>query len=137
MIYTILLLIGILLVIISFTYIMREEKRKDKKYKYIEEIYLDIIKHSETSAKIIEEFEFLVDSSMDKIENKFENLDHNEQHKTVEGDCLFEDKYIEEAENEDIAKIFELKNIGLTNEEIAKKLDRGVREIDLILKMKK
>ncbi|HHV27262.1 hypothetical protein FYJ27_04410 [Anaerosalibacter bizertensis] len=136
MVYTILLLIGILLVIISFTYIMREEKRKDKKYKYIEEMYLDIKKHEEMSIKIMEEFEMLVNSSIDKIENKFENLNDNEQYRTKEEEYLFkEDKYTEE--NEEIAKIFELKNIGLTNKEIAKKLNRGVREIDIILKMRK
>lgn len=136
MVYTILLLIGILLVIISFTYIIREEKRKDKKYKYIEEMYLDIKKHEEMSIKIMEEFEMLVNSSIDKIENKFENLNDNEQYRTKEEEYLFkEDKYTEE--NEEIAKIFELKNIGLTNKEIAKKLNRGVREIDIILKMRK
>ncbi|MBW4828711.1 MAG: hypothetical protein KZY61_06110 [Clostridiaceae bacterium] len=136
MIYTILLLIGILLVIISFIYIMREEKRKDKKYKYIEEIYLDIEKHNEMSKKIMEEFEMLVNSSIDKIENKFENLSDNEEYRTREKNYLFkENKCIEE--NEDISKIFELKDIGLTNEEIAKKLNRGVREIDIILKIKK
>lgn len=136
MVYTILLLIGILLVIISFTYIMREEKRKDKKYKYIEEMYLDIKKHEEMSIKIMEEFEMLVNSSIDKIENKFESLNDNEQYRTKEEEYLFkEDKYTEE--NEEIAKIFELKNIGLTNKEIAKKLNRGVREIDIILKMRK
>lgn len=136
MVYTILLLIGILLVIISFTYIIREEKRKDKKYKYIEEMYLDIKKHEEMSMKIMEEFEMLVNSSIDKIENKFENLNDNEQYRTKEEEYLFkEDKYTEE--NEEIAKIFELKNIGLTNKEIAKKLNRGVREIDIILKMRK
>lgn len=32
-------------------------------------------------------------------------------------------------------KVLELKNIGLTNEEISKKLDRSVREIDIILKL--
>lgn len=136
MVYTILLLIGILLVIISFTYIIREEKRKDKKYKYIEEMYLDIKKHEEMSMKIMEEFEMLVNSSIDKIDNKFENLNDNEQYRTKEEEYLFkEDKYTEE--NEEIAKIFELKNIGLTNKEIAKKLNRGVREIDIILKMRK
>lgn len=136
MVYTILLLIGILLVIISFTYIIREEKRKDKKYKYIEEMYLDIKKHEEMSMKIMEEFEMLVNSSIDKIDNKFENLNDNEQYRTKEEEYLFkEDKYTEE--NEKIAKIFELKNIGLTNKEIAKKLNRGVREIDIILKMRK
>lgn len=34
-------------------------------------------------------------------------------------------------------KIVELKSIGLTNEEIARKLGRGVREIDIILKLYK
>ena len=34
-------------------------------------------------------------------------------------------------------KVIELKNIGLTNEEIAKKLGKGIREVDIILKMNK
>ena len=32
-------------------------------------------------------------------------------------------------------KVFELKNIGMDNKEIAQKLNRGIREVEIIIKM--
>ncbi|MCR2042742.1 DUF6115 domain-containing protein [Anaerosalibacter massiliensis] len=134
MIYIVLLFIGIILVIISFIYILKIEKEKDEKYNYIEEMYLEIKKYNNKSMEIMEEFEELVDLSISNIENTLEDKNKEKQSISNKKNNLFESKnYL--TEKSQIDKILELKKIGLTNEEIAKKLNKGIREIDIILKV--
>ena len=134
MIYIVLLFIGIILVIISFIYILKIEKEKDEKYNYIEEMYLEVKKYNNKSMEIMEEFEELVDLSISNIENTLEDKNKEKQSISNKKNNLFESKnYL--TEKSQIDKILELKKIGLTNEEIAKKLNKGIREIDIILKV--
>jgi hypothetical protein len=80
----------------------------------------------------IEDFGEFIDLTL----NKINNIDNKVNRKS-------ESYYIEEIvnntnnenDNSLYIKIIELKRIGLTKEEIAKKLNKGVREVDIILKM--
>lgn len=71
----------------------------------------------------------------DSYEFKRDNLSIDDvKSNKISRQILFND--IENKNNINYAeKVIELKNIGLTNEEIAKKLEKGIREVDIILKM--
>jgi hypothetical protein len=91
--------------------------------------------------------------------NSFEKVFHDKIEPTVKSENLFSDdnlktylsneRIIKSTENEEnghrhdnmnssdniLKKINELREIGLSNQEVAKKLGKGIREIDIILKM--
>lgn len=138
MTYLVLLSIGIILVIVSLIYIKKEERENNSRYANIEKMYLEIKSYSDISVKVMEEYEKLVDLSMDKIESTLEIKDENKNYNLKEKRNFFKrENKLEEDEDVDVEKVLELKDIGLNNKEIARKLNKGIREVDIILKMNK
>lgn len=139
MIYKILLIIGIFLVIISLIYIKKANKEEEERHNEIVRIYSEINEYRLYFTELIDNIESLVDSTIDKINTnseKIKNIDID-KHKIEEKNKtnLF-NVYDESNDKEDLTeKVLTLNEIGLDNREIAKKMGRGVREIDIILNM--
>jgi len=139
MIYKILLIVGIFLVIISLIYIKKANKEEKERHNEIVRIYSEINEYRLYFTELIDNIESLVDSTIDKINTnseKIKNIDID-KHKIEEKNKtnLF-NVYDESNDKEDLTeKVLTLNEIGLDNREIAKKMGRGVREIDIILNM--
>ncbi|WP_132995880.1 DUF6115 domain-containing protein [Sporanaerobacter acetigenes] len=139
MIYRILLIIGIFLVIISLIYIKKINKGEEERYNEIVGMYSDINEYRRYSTELMDNIESLVDSTIVKINNNSEKVkyididDHEVEEKNKINLFNVSDKF---NNNEDLTeKVLALNGIGLNNKEIAQKLGRGVREIDIILNM--
>lgn len=139
MIYRILLIIGIFLVIISLIYIKKINKGEEERYNEIVGMYSDINEYRRYSTELMDNIESLVDSTIVKINNNSEKVkyididDHEVEEKNKINLFNVSDKF---NNNEDLTeKVLTLNGIGLNNKEIAQKLGRGVREIDIILNM--
>ncbi len=126
-------IIGITLVLYSIFIIKKDiSMNKNDEEEIITNEYLekeiDIKDYYEFKDEIVEDFDLLMDSKvqLSKIEDK--EIPIVQDQKTN----LKDDKINPLHKN-----IMELQSIGLSNEEIAKKMGRGVREIDIILKIYK
>ncbi|WP_313756538.1 hypothetical protein [Tissierella sp.] len=129
MISIILSTIGLILIIYSIHIIRKDlinSKDKNNDLNLIEE---RVKEYYNLTENMVEEFSEIIHSKLEIInmENKksIERQLHN-----IEEDNL-NNFNINPLHN----KIIELESIGLTKEEIARKLDKGIREIEIILKM--
>ncbi|MCF6464708.1 DUF6115 domain-containing protein [Clostridium sp. Cult2] len=149
MLTIILNIIGLLFIIVSLVIINKISKEEKSLYEEIVLIYQDIKYYSHSVENLIKSFDDLIGNSL----NKFETL-QKDNSKVVGGEDskdVVHNEYNNWEENnknllegitkEDIGdveikdKIFELKQLGFSNEEIAKRLNKGVREVDIIIKM--
>lgn len=136
----IILMIGILITLVSLYFIIKNDNSEKKYYEEILSIYEEIKKYDELSRDTMAQMDGLIKSTInllndDSYEFKRDNLSIDDvKSNKISRQILFND--IENKNNINYAeKVIELKNIGLTNEEIAKKLEKGIREVDIILKM--
>ena len=97
----------------------------------------------------LDSFDELLETSLNKVETlqkkTLKRIEPNESGKNYLNDEQSQQKYkkiifenpnkIENEAKELYYKAIELKNIGLSNEEIAKKLNKGIREVEIIIKM--
>jgi len=142
MMVKIILLIGILITLISLYFIIKNDNSEKKYYEEILSIYEEIKKYGELSRDTMAQIDGLIKSTSNLLnDNSYESkrdassID-DAKSSQISKQILFND--IEDKNNINYAeKVIELKNIGLTNEEIAKKLGKGIREVDIILKMNK
>ncbi|SHD77044.1 DUF6115 domain-containing protein [Schnuerera ultunensis] len=149
MLTIILNVIGLLCIIISLVCINRTLKREKELYEDIVLIHKDIKYYSQTVEYIVNSFDELIENSLNKMDSLqrqgTNSMDSDESkggiysiNKTGEKDktSLLDESGEENNDNEDInIKVLELKELGLSNEEIAKKLNKGIREVDIIIKM--
>lgn len=140
MMVKIILMIGILITLVSLYFIIKNDNSEKKYYEEILSIYEEIKKYDELSRDTMAQMDGLIKSTInllndDSYEFKRDNLSIDDvKSNKISRQILFND--IENKNNINYAeKVIELKNIGLTNEEIAKKLEKGIREVDIILKM--
>lgn len=122
-------IIGIILVLYSIIIIKKDNQVKLTDNKTFKE---DIDKNNyyEFNNETSEDFNLLMDS---KVQSKLEN-DQLQINNTVTP--IIKSQMINSLDdnmNPLHKKIMELKSIGLDNSEIAKKMGKGVREIDIIL----
>lgn len=122
-------IIGIILVLYSIIIIKKDNQVKLTDNKTFKE---DIDKNNyyEFNNETSEDFDLLMDS---KVQSKLEN-DQLQINNTVTP--IIKNQMINSLDdnmNPLHKKIMELKSIGLDNSEIAKKMGKGVREIDIIL----
>lgn len=122
-------IIGIILVLYSIIIIKKDNQVKLTDNKIFKE---DIDKNNyyEFNNETSEDFDLLMDS---KVQSKLEN-DQLQINNTVTP--IIKSQMINSLDdnmNPLHKKIMELKSIGLDNSEIAKKMGKGVREIDIIL----
>ena len=142
MMIKIILMVGILITFISLYFIIKNDNSEKKYYEEILSIYEEIKKYGELSRDTMAQMDGLIKSTInllndDSYEFKRDTLSIDDvKSNQISKQILFND--IENKNNINYAeKVIELKNIGLTNEEIAKKLEKGIREVDIILKMNK
>ena len=140
-------IIGIILVIYSIIIIKKDiATKQDFEENIINKDFLEQsignLKEYQFNDENVEVFDLLMDNKI-QLSNIKQNETNNESkvekpyNKTI---AIVQDNIIN-SKDDGISplhkKIMELESIGLNNEEIAKKLGRGVREIDIILKIYK
>lgn len=146
MLNIILNIIGITLVLYSIYIIKRDMSKKKvieakKPTKPYDEPMDDLVKeYYESIGQVSEDFDFIMDDKIQAL--NYEDIDSQEEseEKIMDINPIIKDERTiakDEHINPLHKKIMELEYIGLSNEEIAKKLGRSIREIDIVLKVHK
>ncbi len=149
MITIILNIIGLICILISLIFIKRNSKKEMDIYEEIISIHNNVKDYSIAINNTLSNFDALMDSSLKKIETMEKNIIVDDVYKTQVKEPIENIKsynkhskiILEEpianntTTNKSYNKVLDLKKIGLSNEEIAKNLDMGIREVEIILKM--
>lgn len=161
----VMILIGVIFILISIVFLASHAKKEKAIYDEILEKYNDIKEYSNTIEQIVDNLDKLIDSFLTRYNNSPKDIvksgpiidyksDENESKSlsvtsNYEKDIQIDERIDEikskeedpiEDEKEDVKEdinktIINLKKQGLSNQEIAKKLSKGIREIDIITKM--
>lgn len=139
MLNIVLSLIGIVLIIYSI-YIIKKDLLKDKiAVKELHSIEKNVKKHSNHTNEITSDFNELVEAKIEKIDIKAKEENRTFKKENSGKNKENQDFIISNDSNKKIdpihKKILELLEIGLTKEEIAKKMNKGIREVEIILRM--
>lgn len=139
---------GLLCIVVSLIIINNISKEEKELYEEILLIYEDVKYCSSAMENIFSSFDDLIETSLNNLEtyqkkhltimdkeyverdnySSDNNLDQNEKN-------ILDDSEEDNSNKEINRKIFQLKKQGLSNEQIAKKLNKGIREVDIIIKM--
>ncbi len=152
---SILILIGLGCMFFAVIFISKHSKKETEIYSDILIKYKDIKDYSDTMEQIVDNLDKLIDSFLDKhnaLQNNMEvssrttiDVENSKDEKKADSISITED--VSEENNEIMQKKYEnkkkdlndqvreLKKLGFSNHEIAKKLGKGIREIDIISKM--
>ena len=134
-------IIGLFLIIISIVLIKKTSDREIAIYKEILIIESNIKSYSELIENILNNFDKLMDSSLDKLKAIEKQNIYNTNTKKTKNINLTKNKILaeESIEDGDVNKVYneiiKLSEIGLNSEEIAKKLNVGIREVEIFLKI--
>lgn len=134
-------IIGLILIIYSISIIKKDLSNKEKTKDDLSLMEKRIKEYYNLTEEIVEEFDEIIDSKLEMIykENDIINTNPSKIHNTnsEEDTPLTNNKVNNNNKDTNLFynKVIELKRIGLTNEEIAKKLNKGIREVEIILKM--
>lgn len=139
MLNIILNIIGLILVIFSIYLIFRDIRKQNKLVSDLDSIENKLKEYYNFTEEIAENFDDIIEYKLDTIDNKINNkILKDIKNKDIEDKNI----KVEDNESNEISniipihkKVIELKEIGLTKEEIAKKLNKGIREIEIILKI--
>lgn len=126
-------IIGIIFIMLSLIYINKIEKKEKDYYEELIDTHNNIKQYSLNMDKKFNDFYNLIDSRLNEANLLSEKDIKDNQYYKKEVLENLED--MDESSNEIFYKIKELKNVGFSNEEIAKKLNKGIREIDIIMKL--
>mgnify|MGYP001195764812 CR=1 FL=1 len=149
MITIILNIIGLICILISLVFIKRNLKKEMDMYEEIILIHNNVKDYSTAIDNTLSSFDALMEASLKKIETMGKNVVTNDVYKTkmsksIENSNSYNENskiILEEpitnnmTRNKSYNKILDLKKIGLSNEEIAKNLNMGIREVEIILKI--
>ena len=153
---SLLILIGIICMFFAFVFISKLNKKENDIYSDILVKYKDIKEYSNTMEQIVDNLDKLIDSFLEKhsdLSKKIENatvskvqileerkpsipsnIEHNSENIVKDTKVVMQEE--DENKKKDInEQVRDLKKLGLSNHEIAKRLGRGIREIDIISKM--
>lgn len=133
--------IGIICILISLIIITKNTSKEENIYKEIRKKHADIKYYYEAMDNILNNFSEVIDMGINKVEsyNKVEMqsypVDENlKSYKyNIDRKLLKEDQDMDN--NETLKKIIELQKKGFKSKEIAKELNKGIREVDIIIKM--
>lgn len=126
-------IIGLIFIILSLIYINKIEKKEKDYYEELIDTHNNIKQYSLSMDKKFNDFYNLIDSRLNEANSLSEKDIKDNQYYKKEVLENLED--MDEPSNEIFYKIKELRNVGFSNEEIAKKLNKGIREIDIIMKL--
>ena len=127
---------GLILIIFSLFVMAKDFKKDNEKSKDLNRIENDVKEYYKLTEEIVETFDQIID-------NKLELINHGQTSNSSilqkpQNEITYKETYDNNSENPDkeyINKIINLRSIGLTREEIARKLNKGIREVDIILKI--
>lgn len=137
-------IIGLLLIIVSLIYINKILKNEKNIYEKTLSIYDDIKYYHDLTENIVSDFNDLIENSLnktEKIQDSYLKNDNKEEKTDIinSNKILIQETSHNEIDNnttnEVYNQILELKKLGLSSKEIAKKLNKGVREVEIIIKM--
>lgn len=157
----IIVLIGVVFILISIIFLSSQGKKEKAMYNEILEKYNDIKEYSDTIEQIVDNLDKLIDSFLTRYNStpmnnvkSGQSIDYRVGDSQIKNPTIitnneYEDHVVEspkeikndeEVQNEDKKEdinitIKELQSQGLSNQEIAKKLGKGIREIEIITKM--
>ena len=149
MVSIILNIIGLICILISLIFIKRNSKKEMDIYEEISLIHDNIRSYSIAIDNTLSTFDLLMETSLKKIESIEENVINDTTQKTQASEftknvqshnkyskIILEDPIANDINtNNSYNKVLDLKKIGLSNGEIAKNLDMGIREVEIILKI--
>ncbi|NMA85999.1 MAG: hypothetical protein GX968_01600 [Tissierellia bacterium] len=141
-------IIGLFFIIISIVLIKKTSDRELAIYEEILIIENNIKSYSAMIENILNNFDKLMDSSLDKLKSiekqnihnvnaekiKYESIEPKNSY-LIKNKILAEENIEDEGTNEFYSKIIKLAEIGLNSEEIARKLNVGIREVEIFLKI--
>lgn len=141
-------IIGLFFIIISIVLIKKTSDREMAVYEEILIIENNIKSYSVMIENILNNFDKLMDSSLDKLKSiekqnihngnaekiKYESIESKNSY-LIKNKILAEENIEHEGTNEFYSKIIKLAEIGLNSEEIARKLNVGIREVEIFLKI--
>lgn len=134
-------IIGIICIIISLIIIIKAINKEKNIYKDIVEKHEDIKYYHENIDSIISSFSDIVDMSLNKVESyntlgiKEDNYIHASKiHKHPKKELL-KDHQAKATNDKSLERVIELKRQGFSSKEIARKLNKGIREVEIIIKM--
>lgn len=129
---------GIALIIYSILIIKKDISKNIVVYNDLRLIQDQVIEYYNLTEKTIVNFHEIIDAKLDIIDNEKSHI----KNEICDKDNLNVDlcnKSDDKTSNLELIplnkKILDLSSIGLTNEEIAKRLNKGKREIEIILKL--
>ena len=149
MLSIILNIVGLLCIVISLIIINNISKEEKELYEEILLIYEDVKYCSSAMENIFNSFDDLIETSLNNLETyqkkhlsitdkEYVERDNYSSNNTLNQNRknILDDSKVDNISNKEInRRIFQLKEQGLSNEQIAKKLNKGVREVDIIIKM--
>ncbi|NLW22311.1 MAG: hypothetical protein GXY88_03495 [Tissierellia bacterium] len=128
---------SIICIVIALVWIGRISKKEKDMYKEISIIYEDIKYYSKTVEDTINDFDDLISATLNRMEELQRN--YTREYKGIKEKDNVDNHSSDGNEvnsNKDLyKKIIEFKKMGLSNEEIAKKLNKGIREVEIIIRM--
>ncbi len=143
MLNNILYTIGVLLIIYAIYIIKKDISINKNKVDELSLIETNTKKYYQDTDNIVSSFEKLVDLKLESIQVNNDivkdKIGVSDEIQKIE----FGKKTTNDVKpktinlNKDNKKIIELLDLGLTQEEISKKLNKGIREVDIIIKMHK
>ncbi len=147
MLSIILNIIGLICIITSLVFIKKASKKEKDIYEEIILIHNNIKDYSIAIENIFASFDDLMESSLEKIASiekynvyDVSNWKTEKNMKSAKSErIILEESSMPNISNipskEPYKKVIELNKIGLPDDEIAKKLNMGIREVEIILKM--
>ena len=138
-------IIGLVFIIVSLGYVNKMLKEEKDIYEEMKLIQNNVKDYSLSIENTLDNFDDLIETSLNKVDTlKIQSLYDIESKKSSEE--IQEPQQFKKAVLEDInemdnpaiefyEEVINLKNIGLSNKEIARKLNKGIREVEIIIKM--
>lgn len=129
--------VGIVLIIYSIYIIKKDTNKENNVINELDLIEGRVQEYYNLTEEIIENFDEIIDSKLDMLNKDNKNLSKfqpSNENNLVNSLINPVNSNIDSV-NSFHKKIIELNSIGLTKEEIAKKLNKGIREIDMVLKI--
>lgn len=127
----ILFVIGLILIGFSIIIIRKDLKKSEIELEEINRIEKNVKEYYKLTEEMIEIFDDVINNKIEEINAQKMNFINSIEKNRDENKNYINDKDYYNI----IEKILELQDIGLSTEEIARKLNMGIREIEIILKM--
>ncbi|NLK43006.1 MAG: hypothetical protein GX300_01265 [Tissierellia bacterium] len=136
MINYVIFIIGFILIGFSIIVIIKDLNKSEINIDEMNKIEENVKEYYKLTEEMIESFDDLIVSKIEEIntDTNFKKMNENDKEEKVILNNEDNNKNMK-VEDNIIEKILELKSIGLNIEEIAKMLNKGVREIEIIMKM--